>query len=186
MAEIHLSAPISREEAAKLRSGDLILLSGTVYTARDSAHKRLMELLDAGRPLPFDPEGAVIYYVGPTPAPEGRPIGSAGPTTAYRMDAYTPRLLALGVRATVGKGKRSETVKAAMKEHGGIYLGAVGGAGALLSQRITASEVVAFEDLGPEAVRKLTVLNFPLVVINDTLGGDCYAKPDLAAVGLEP
>lgn len=185
MAELHLTAPLSKADAAKLRAGDLVFLSGVIYTARDSAHKRLIELLDAGKPLPFDPEGAVIYYVGPTPAPAGRPIGSAGPTTSYRMDSYTPRLYSLGVRATVGKGKRSEAVKAAMQEYGGVYLGAVGGAGALQSQCIVASEVVGFEDLGTEAVRKLVVKDFPLAVINDTLGQEAYAKPDLAAVGLE-
>ncbi len=184
MAEIRLTAPLSKEDALRLKTGDLVLLSGVMYTARDSAHKRLVDLLDAGRPLPFDPEGAVVYYVGPTPAPEGRPIGSAGPTTAYRMDAYAPRLYAQGVRATVGKGKRSEAVKVSLRRHGGVYFGAVGGAGALLSQCITAAEVVAFEDLGTEAVRKLTVVDFPLVVINDAHGNDGYAVPDLAAVGL--
>ena len=185
MSEIRLTAPLSEADARSLKAGDLVLLSGIMYTARDAAHKRLIELLVAGRPLPFDPEGAVIYYVGPTPAPEGRVIGSAGPTTSYRMDAYTPRLHALGVRASVGKGKRSEAVKAALREHVGVYFGAVGGAGAVLSQCITAAEVIAFDDLGTEAIRKLTVKDFPVVVINDAHGGEAYAKPDLAAVGLE-
>ena len=185
MAEYRLNAPLSAEDAAMLRAGDVVLLSGTVYTARDSAHKRLIALLNAGAEPPFPLQGAVIYYVGPTPAPPGRPIGSAGPTTSYRMDSFAPRLHGLGVRASIGKGKRNDAVKQALKDHGGVYFGATGGAGALLSMRIAAARVIAFEDLGPEAIRELTVNDLPLLVINDSVGGDLYVKPDLAAAGLE-
>lgn len=185
MAEYHLNAPLSDEDAKKLRAGDVVFLSGTIYTARDAAHKRLMDLLDKGEKLPFDLKGSVIYYVGPSPAPEGRPIGSAGPTTSYRMDSYAPRLHGLGSKASIGKGKRSDEVKQALKDNGAVYFGATGGAGALLSMRITAAKVVAFDELGPEAIRELTVKDFPLLVINDSVGGDLYVKPDLKAVGLE-
>ena len=185
MAEHYMQAPLSDEDARKLRTGDVVFLSGTVYTARDAAHKRLVGLLEEGRPLPFDLKGAVIYYVGPSPAPEGRPIGSAGPTTSYRMDSYAPQLYALGAKGSIGKGKRSDEVKQALKDHGGVYFGATGGAGALLSMRITAARVIAFEELGPEAIRELTVKDLPLLVINDSVGGELYVKPDLKAVGLE-
>lgn len=185
MAEYRINAPLSDADAKMLRSGDVVYLTGVIYTARDAAHKRLMDLLDAGRALPFDLKGSVIYYVGPSPAPEGRPIGSAGPTTSYRMDTYAPRLHALGSKASIGKGKRSDEVKQALKEHGAVYFGATGGAGALLSLCITAAEVIAFEELGAEAIRKLTVKDLPLLVINDSLGGDLYVKPNLHAVGLE-
>ncbi len=185
MSAHRLSAPLSKADALLLRAGETILLSGTIYTARDAAHKRMISLLDQGLPLPFDPEGAVIYYVGPTPAPADRPIGAAGPTTAGRMDAYAPRLHALGIRATIGKGRRSAAVRQALCRHGAVYLGAVGGAGALLARHITAAEVVAFEELETEAVRKLAVIDLPLLVINDAHGGDRLAMPDLAAVGLE-
>ena len=184
MAEYHMNAPLSDEDAKKLRAGDVVFLSGTIYTARDAAHKRLMGLLDEGKPLPFDLKGSVIYYVGPSPAPEGRPIGSAGPTTSYRMDSYAPRLHSLGSKASIGKGKRNDAVKQALKDHGGVYFGATGGAGALLSMRIMSAKVVAFEELGPEAIRELTVKDLPLQVINDSVGGDLYVKPDLKAVGL--
>ena len=183
MAEYHLTAPLSDADAKMLRAGDLVLLSGTVYTARDSAHKRLMELLDAGKALPFPLQGAVVYYVGPTPAPEGRPIGSAGPTTSGRMDSYAPRLYSLGMKASIGKGKRNDAVKSALREFGGVYFGATGGAGALLSTKITSAKVIAFEDLGPEAVRELTISAFPLLVINDSQGGELYAAPDLSGIG---
>ena len=185
MAEHYMQAPLSDEDARKLRTGDVVFLSGTVYTAREAAHKRLVGLLEEGRPLPFDLKGAVIYYVGPSPAPEGRPIGSAGPTTSYRMDSYAPQLYALGAKGSIGKGKRSDEVKQALKDHGGVYFGATGGAGALLSMRITAARVIAFEELGPEAIRELTVKDLPLLVINDSVGGELYVKPDLKAVGLE-
>jgi len=184
MAEYHLNAPISDEDARKLRTGDVVFLTGTIYTARDAAHKRLVDLLDAGKELPFDLKGSVIYYVGPSPAPEGRPIGSAGPTTSYRMDTYAPRLHSLGSKASIGKGKRNDAVKQALKDHGAVYFGATGGAGALLSMRIEAARVVAFEELGPEAIRELKVKDFPLLVINDSVGGDLYVQPDLKAVGL--
>ncbi len=181
MAEYHLHTPLNEETARMLRAGDLVLLSGTIYTARDAAHKRLMELLHRGEPLPFPLEGAVLYYVGPTPAPPGRPIGSAGPTTSYRMDAYAPQLYALGVRATIGKGRRNQAVRDALAHYGGVYFGATGGAGALLSRCITNAQVIAFEDLGPEAVRQLEVHEFPVLVINDSVGGELYVQPDRAA-----
>ncbi|WP_027182606.1 FumA C-terminus/TtdB family hydratase beta subunit [Oleidesulfovibrio alaskensis] len=179
MATWHLTTPLRSEDVLQLRAGDVVLLSGDIYTARDAAHKRIMEQLDSGGTPPFPTEGAVVYYVGPAPAPPGRPIGSAGPTTSGRMDSYTPRMLALGVRATIGKGKRSDTVRNAMCEHGAVYLGATGGAGALLSQCVLAAEVVAYEELGPEAVRRLTVRDFPLLVINDACGGELYVTPKL-------
>lgn len=184
MAEHYMNAPLSAEDAARLRTGDVVFLSGAIYTARDAAHKRLCDLLDKGEALPFPLEGAVIYYVGPSPAPEGRPIGAAGPTTSYRMDSYAPRLHRLGVKASIGKGKRGPEVLAALQESGSVYFGATGGAGALLSMRVLDSKVIAFEELGPEAVRELTVKDFPLLVINDSVGGNLYVTPDLAAVGL--
>ncbi|EPR31399.1 hydro-lyase, Fe-S type, tartrate/fumarate subfamily, beta subunit [Alkalidesulfovibrio alkalitolerans DSM 16529] len=185
MAEYALTTPLQDADVAKLRAGDVVKLTGTIYTARDAAHKKLMELLDKGEKLPFELKGAVVYYVGPSPAPAGRPIGSAGPTTSYRMDTYAPRLHALGLKASVGKGKRSEEVKKALQDNTAVYFGATGGAGALLSQRITAATVIAFDELGPEAIRELTVKDFPLLVINDSVGGELYAKPDLKAAGLE-
>ncbi len=174
-----LQTPLNDEDILKLKAGDMVLLSGIIYSARDAAHKKLMEAVDRGDALPFPIEGAAIYYVGPTPAPPGRPIGSAGPTTSYRMDSYAPRLHGLGLKATIGKGKRSDEVKAAMREHKAVYLGATGGAGALLSQRIEASKVIAYEELGPEAIRAMKVKDFPLVVINDAFGGELYVKPNL-------
>lgn len=179
MAEHKLNTPLTDEDIVKLKAGDVVFLSGTIYSARDAAHKKLVELLDAGKDLPFELQGASIYYVGPSPAPPGRPIGSAGPTTSYRMDTYAPRLHSLGLKATIGKGKRSDEVKEAMKEHKAVYFGATGGAGALLSNSIVASEVIAFEELGPEAVRAMKVKDFPLLVINDAFGGELYAKPAL-------
>ena len=174
MATHHLTTPLTDEAVAQLRSGDVVFLSGTIYTARDAAHRRLAESLDRGEDLPFDLRGAVIYYVGPSPAPPGRPIGSAGPTTSYRMDSYAPRLHALGLKATIGKGRRNTEVRDALKQHTGVYLGATGGAGALLSQCITAATVIAYDDLGPEAIRELIVKDFPLLVINDCVGGELY------------
>jgi fumarate hydratase subunit beta len=185
MAEYRMHAPLSDEDAGKLRTGDVVFLSGTIYAARDAAHKRLMDLLDQNRELPFALKGAVIYYVGPSPAPEGRPIGSAGPTTSYRMDSYAPRLYSLGVKASIGKGKRNAEVIDALRKYGGVYFGATGGAGALLSLRIAEARVVAFEDLGTEAIRELKVSEFPLLVINDSQGGDLYVTPDRKAAGLE-
>jgi len=171
-----LIPPISDEVVKSLKAGDRVLISGVIYTARDAAHKRLVELLEQGKPLPFDIKGAVIYYVGPTPAPPGKPIGSAGPTTSGRMDAYAPKLIAAGLKAMIGKGGRNPEVIEAMKRHKAVYLGATGGAGALISLKIKSSEVVAYEDLGPEAIRRLEVENFPAIVINDTVGGDLYKE----------
>ena len=179
MAEYHLTTPLRDEDVAQLRAGDVVKLSGVIYSARDAAHKRIMDLIDAGKETPFPLRGAAVYYVGPSPAPKGRPIGSAGPTTSYRMDTYAPRLHALGLKASIGKGKRNDAVKQALKDHTAVYFGATGGAGALLSQCITASEVIAFEELGPEAVRAMTVKDFPLLVVNDSVGGELYAKPKL-------
>ena len=178
MPTYNMTSPLKDEDVAKLRAGDVVKLSGTIYTARDAAHKRLCDMLDNNEELPFELEGAVIYYVGPSPAPEGRPIGSAGPTTSYRMDTYAPRLHSLGVKASVGKGKRSPEVCKALQDYTGVYFGATGGAGALLSQCITAAKVIAFDELGPEAIRELTVENFPLLVVNDSHGGEQYAKPN--------
>jgi len=172
--EKHISLPLSREDANALRAGDYVYLSGTMYTARDAAHKRMQETLDAKEPLPISMEGNVIYYMGPSPARKGRPIGSAGPTTSSRMDKYAPALMDLGLRGMIGKGKRSAAVKEAIVRNGTVYFAAVGGAGALLSKAITASEVVAYDDLGTEAIRKLTVKDFPVIVVMDTCGNDLY------------
>ena len=171
---ISIKTPLSREEARKLKSGDSCLLSGVIYTARDAAHKRLCELLEQGKELPFDIKDSVIYFVGPTPAKPGEVIGSAGPTTSYRMDAYSPMLIAQGQTGMIGKGKRSDEVVAAMKEYGAVYFGAIGGCGALLSQCIKKSEVIAYEDLGAEAIRRLEVENFPIVVVIDSEGNNLY------------
>ena len=181
MAEHHLKTPLTDADIEKLKKGDVVFVTGTIYTGRDAAHKRLTDSLDKGEPLPFDLKGALIYYVGPSPAPPGRPIGSAGPTTSYRMDTYAPRLIALGLKGTIGKGKRGKEVREAMDAHKAAYFGATGGAGALLSQAITAARVIAYEDLGPEAIRELTVENFPLLVINDCHGGELYTVPNLEA-----
>jgi fumarate hydratase subunit beta len=170
----HLTTPLSDETVSELRSGDIVYLSGTIYTARDAAHKRLVDLLDAGEELPFDIKGAVIYFVGPTPPKPGDPIGSAGPTTSYRMDSYSPRLIAEGLKGMIGKGKRNKDVTDACQENKAVYFGATGGAGALLGKKITKAEIIAYEELGPEAVRKLEVIDFPVTVINDSYGGDLY------------
>ncbi|MBR5390553.1 MAG: Fe-S-containing hydro-lyase [Clostridia bacterium] len=171
---IKITAPLSREEARKLRSGDSCLISGVIYTARDAAHKRLCELAAQGKPLPLDIRDAVIYYVGPTPAREGQAIGSAGPTTSYRMDAYSPTLIAMGETGMIGKGKRGPDVIAAMQEHGAVYFGAIGGCGALLSKCVKKAEVIAYEDLGAEAIRRLEVEDFPVVVVIDSEGNNLY------------
>ena len=170
----HINVPMTKEKAASLKAGDYVYLTGTIYTARDAAHKRMDEALDRGEALPFDIEGSIIYYMGPSPAREGRPIGSAGPTTASRMDKYTPRLLDLGMGAMIGKGKRSKAVMDAIVRNGAVYFAAVGGAGAILSKCILSSEIVAYEDLGTEAVRRLTIQDFPVVVVMDTLGNNLY------------
>lgn len=178
MNPIRLTAPFTDadtlSELTRLNAGDRVLISGTVFTARDAAHKKMIELLDGGGTLPFDPAGAVIYYVGPTPAPPGLVIGSAGPTTASRMDAYTPKLLSLGVKGVIGKGYRSEAVRKSLIENRAVYFAATGGAGILLSKRILAAEVIAFPELGTEAVRKLIFSDFPATVITDFSGNYLY------------
>ena len=170
----HMNVPMTKEKAASLKAGDYVYLTGTIYTARDAAHKRMDEALDRGESLPFDIEGSIIYYMGPSPAREGRAIGSAGPTTASRMDKYTPRLLDLGMGAMIGKGKRSKAVMDAIVRNGAVYFAAVGGAGAILSKCILSSEIVAYEDLGTEAVRRLAIQDFPVVVVMDALGNNLY------------
>ena len=170
----HIKAPILKEETEQLTSGDYVYITGTIYTARDAAHKRMDEALKRGEKLPFSIENAMIYYMGPSPAREGRPIGSAGPTTASRMDKYTPRLLDLGLGAMIGKGKRSQEVLDAIVRNKSVYFAAVGGAGALLSKCIKSSEVIAYEDLGTEAVRKLEVEDFPVIVVADCHGNNLY------------
>lgn len=173
---IRLTTPLSEEDVRKLRAGDQVLLSGVIYTGRDAAHKRFIDLLNEGKELPVDLRGQIIYYVGPTPAKPGKVIGSAGPTTSGRMDAYTPKLIEYGLRGMIGKGLRNQAVIDALKEHSAVYFGATGGAAALLARKITSCEIVAYEDLGTEAVRKLTVEDFPLVVVNDAHGGDYYRE----------
>ena len=171
---MNLSIPFDRQTALSLRAGDVLLLSGVCYTARDAAHARLLEEYAATGAFPFPMEDAVIYYAGPAPARPGRPIGSVGPTTSYRMDSFAPRLMELGLRAMIGKGKRSPEVKAAMERFGAVYLGATGGAGALLAQRVEAARLVAYPDLGAEAIYRLTVRDFPVIVVGDAHGGDLY------------
>lgn len=170
----YINAPISDEDAKMLRAGDYVYITGTIYTARDAAHKRMAEALAAGKELPLDMKNNIIYYMGPSPAREGRPIGSAGPTTASRMDKYAPDLLDLGLKGMIGKGKRSQAVKDAIVRNNAVYFAAVGGAGALLSQRIKSSEVIAYDDLGTEAIRKLEVENFPVIVVIDSEGNNLY------------
>ncbi len=169
-----LTTPVTREDLAPLNAGDIVLLSGTVYTARDAAHKRLMELLDRGEPLPFTVKGSAVYYVGPTPERPGEVIGSAGPTTSGRMDPYSPRLLDLGQTVMIGKGARSQAVKESVVRNGAVYLAALGGAGALMAACVQELEVICWEDLGCEAVRRLKVSDMPLTVILDPHGGDLY------------
>ena len=175
MMQKRLKAPLSLEEVKGLRAGDSILLSGIVYTARDAAHARLFEAIQSGKPLPIDLQGQTIYYAGPTPTPPGRPVGAIGPTTSTRMDAYTPVLLAYGLRAMIGKGKRSEKVKSAMQEHPAVYFAAVGGAAALMAACVKACDVVAYEDLGTESIKRLELVDLPLVVAVDAYGRDYYA-----------
>lgn len=172
--ELHINAPISNEDAKKLRAGDYVYVTGIIYTARDAAHKRMDETLKKGETLPLSLEHNIIYYMGPSPAREGRPIGSAGPTTASRMDRYAPALLDLGLKGMIGKGKRSQEVKDAIIRNGAVYFAAVGGAGALLSKSIVESEVIAYDDLGTEAIRKLKVENFPVIVVIDSEGNNLY------------
>lgn len=169
-----ITVPASDEEIRSLRAGDMLYISGTIYTARDAAHKRMYDTLMNGGELPYDIEGSFVYYLGPTPARPGQVIGSAGPTTSSRMDKYTPLLLSKGLKGMIGKGKRSPEVVEAIVREGAVYMAAVGGLGALLSKRITASEVIAYEDLGTEAIRKMTVEDLPVVVIIDTEGNNLY------------
>lgn len=171
-----LSTPLGTQEVEQLKIGDKVLLSGVIYTARDAAHRRLVEGLKRGEPPPFPLEGAVIYYVGPAPARPGEVIGPAGPTTSYRMDPYTPELLARGLKGMIGKGNRGEEVREALKRYKAVYFVATGGAAALVAERIKQCELIAYEDLGPEAVRKLIVEDFPVIVANDVHGGDLYEE----------
>ena len=170
----HILTPISKEDLAKLQAGDYVYITGTIYTARDAAHKRMQETLDKGESLPLELENNIIYYMGPSPAREGSPIGSAGPTTSSRMDKYAPTLMDLGLAGMIGKGKRSQAVLDAIVRNGAIYFAAVGGAGALLSKSIVRSEVVAYDDLGTEAIRRLEVENFPVIVVVDKDGNNLY------------
>lgn len=174
MAEHHIKTPVSDKTIEKLHAGDQVFITGTLYTGRDSAHKKLIDLVEKGEDLPIDIKGQFIYYVGPTPARPGKSIGSAGPTTSYRMDSFAPTLHKLGLKGTIGKGSRNEEVKQALKKYKGVYLAAVGGAGALISQSIEKAEVIAYPELGPEAIRKVQVKEFPCIVINDMYGGDLY------------
>lgn len=174
--ERKIQVPFDRKTAQELRAGDMVFLSGTVYTARDAAHKRMAEALEKGEPLPFEISGNVIYYMGPSPARPGAVIGSAGPTTASRMDKYTPALLDLGMAGMIGKGKRSDAVQEAIVRNGAVYFAAIGGAGALLAGHITECEPIAYEDLGTEAIRKLTVKDFPVIVVIDAEGNNLYQK----------
>ena len=174
--EYRIKEPFTTEKFAELKAGDTALLTGTIYTARDAAHKRIIVMLVKGETLPFELKDSVIYYVGPTPAKPGLPIGSAGPTTSYRMDAYAPRLLDLGETGMIGKGQRSQEVKDAVVRNGAVYFAAIGGAGALMAQCVKNSEVIAFDDLGAEAVRRLEVEDFPVTVVLDSHGGDLYQE----------
>jgi len=169
-----VKVPLEDEVLMELRAGEELLLEGMIYVARDAAHRRMFEALEQGLPLPFDIRGAAVYYMGPSPAREGNVIGSAGPTTSGRMDAYAPLMIAKGLRTMIGKGPRAKEVRDAMVRYGAVYLGTVGGAGALISRSIRKSRVIAYEELGPEAVRQLEVADFPCVVINDICGGDLY------------
>ena len=174
MANVHITTPLTRDKVKDLKAGDSCLISGVIYTARDAAHKRLCELVAAGKELPMDVKDSIIYFVGPTPAKPGQAIGSAGPTTSYRMDAYSPILIEQGLTGMIGKGKRGPEVINAMKQHGAVYFGAIGGCGALLSECIKEAEIVAYEDLGAEAIRRLVVKDFPVVVIIDSEGNNLY------------
>jgi fumarate hydratase subunit beta len=174
MATYSLTTPLTSEDTKQLVAGDTVLLNGTIFTARDAAHSRLVALIEKGEELPFDLEGSIIYFVGPTPPKPGDPIGSAGPTTSYRMDSFSPTMLKNGSKGMIGKGNRNQAVKDACVAYDGIYFGATGGAGALLGKQIRSAEVIAYPELGPEAVRKITVEDFPVTVVNDTQGNDLY------------
>jgi fumarate hydratase subunit beta len=171
---MRLTTPLTDEVVEQLRAGDKVGITGVIYVGRDAAHKRLVAALDAGETLPFDPQGQIIYYMGPSPAKPGDPIGSAGPTTSYRMDPYAPRMMEVGLKGMIGKGNRSLPVREAMQKHKAVYFGAIGGAGALIAKSIKAARVIAYEDLGAEALRRLEVEDFPAIVVNDIYGGDAY------------
>ena len=171
---MHLTTPLTDEAIAQLHAGDKVTITGVIYVGRDAAHKRLVAALDAGQPLPFDPRGQIIYYMGPSPARPGRPIGAAGPTTSYRMDPYAPRLMEVGLKGMIGKGNRAKPVRDAMIEHKAVYFGAIGGAGALIAKSIKSAEVIAYDDLAAESLRRLEVEDFPAIVIDDIYGGDAY------------
>jgi len=171
---MHLTTPLTDEAIARLHAGDKVTITGVIYVGRDAAHKRLVAALDAGQPLPFDPQGQIIYYMGPSPARPGRPIGAAGPTTSGRMDPYAPRLMEVGLKGMIGKGNRARPVRDAMAKFKAVYFGAIGGAGALIAKSIKSAEVVAYDDLGAEALRRLEVEDFPAIVIDDIYGGDAY------------
>ena len=171
---ISIQSPVTKEELRKLHIGDMVEITGIIYSARDAAHARMYEALEKGEELPFNPDGNIIYYLGPSPAKDGRPVGAAGPTTSSRMDKYTPRLLDIGLAGMIGKGRRSQEVMESIKKNGAVYFAAVGGAAALLSRCIMEAEVIAYEDLGTEAIRKLKVENFPVIVVADSHGGNLY------------
>ena len=174
--ELTLTTPLTDESVTKLRTGDRVLISGVIYTARDAAHKRMLELLDSGQELPFDIRGQMIYYAGPSPAKPGAVIGSCGPTTSYRMDSYTPRLIQLGLKGMIGKGTRSDEVRDAIMAHKSVYFAAIGGLGALLAKTVKECEVIAYPELGPEAIRRLAVEDFPAIVAIDVCGRDIYSR----------
>ena len=173
---IRLKTPLRDEDVEKLKTGDRVLINGIIFTGRDAAHRRLFDLLKEGKDLPFDIKGQIIYYVGPTPAKPGQTFGSAGPTTSYRMDTYSPTLIKKGLKGMIGKGMRSDAVKEAMKKHKAVYFAATGGAGALLAKKVKKAQIVAYEDLGPEAIRKLEVEDLPVIVVNDIRGNDLYIE----------
>jgi fumarate hydratase subunit beta len=173
---IHLEIPLTNEDIEPLKTGDMVRLNGVLYTARDAAHARKADAIEKGDPLPFDPEGQVVYFTGPAPARPGHALGSSGPTTASRMDPYSPLLIERGLRGMIGKGLRSEAVRESMREHGCVYFGAVEGTAALLARCVKEAEVIAYEDLGAEAIRRLVVEDFPVVVVNDLHGGDLYTE----------
>ena len=176
---MEIKTPLTRDMARELKAGDIVKITGYIYTARDAAHKRMTEAAEKGEKLPFDPENQIIYYVGPTPAKPGEVIGSAGPTTSGRMDAYAPKMMKLGLTGMIGKGKRNDAVKEAMKKYGAVYFAATGGAAALISSHIKEAELIAYEDLGTEAVRRLYVEDFPAVVVIDSFGNDLYETEKL-------
>ncbi len=171
---MQITTPLTDEVIEQLRAGDKVTISGIIYVGRDAAHKRMIEALDKGQSLPFDPRGQIIYYMGPSPAKPGKPIGSAGPTTSYRMDPYAPRLMEVGLKGMIGKGNRSPAVREAMQKHKAIYFAAIGGAAALIAKSVREAQVIAYGDLGAEALRRLRVENFPAIVVNDICGGDAY------------